>query len=83
MAAAETRDGRTYDDWLEDVRGSLVRWPGEEELFELARSGYIGQDLSEGQGGWLQSIANRVLRKTRSNGQCAAVFGALQSQFMM
>ncbi len=70
--------GQTYDMWLDRVRASLVRWPGEEALFDLTQYEYIGPELREGSGGWLQTITNLVLSKTRSTGQCTAVFGALQ-----
>ncbi len=72
--------GQTYDAWLDRVHASLVRWPGEEALFELTRYGYIGPQLREGGGGWLQGITSLMLSKTHSTGQCTAVLGALQRQ---
>lgn len=34
--------GEDYDAYLEEARESLVRWPSDEALFELARYGWIG-----------------------------------------
>jgi len=34
-----------YAEWVEDVRRSLVRWPSEEALFDLALDGYFGAPL--------------------------------------
>lgn len=72
--------GQTFDMWLDRVRESLVRWPGEEALFDLTQYGYIGPELREGSGGWLQSITSLTLSRTHSTGQCTAVLGALQRQ---
>ena len=34
--------GEGYDDFVEEARASLVRWPSDEALFEVARYGWIG-----------------------------------------
>ena len=31
-----------YADFVEEARGVLVRWPSDEALFDLARSGWVG-----------------------------------------
>lgn len=67
--------GEDYDAWVEGVRSSLVRGPGEEAMFQSARSGYFGgRGLTRGEGGVVGKILGFVMRGGDSAGSCAALF---------
>ncbi len=63
-----------YRNWLELVERRLVRYPGEAELFAVARGGLLGADLDEA-----LSFSGRVLALTMGDadqpGSCARVLG--------
>lgn len=67
--------GDEYEAWVANVRRSLVRWPGEEEMFQVARSGYFGErGLSRGPSGFIGKILGSVMHGGDSPGSCAALF---------
>jgi hypothetical protein len=67
--------GDEYESWVQNVRSSLVRWPGEEQMFQSALSGYFGsRGLSRGNGGAIGRILGMVMRGGDSPGSCAALF---------
>jgi hypothetical protein len=67
--------GEEYEMWVQNVRSSLVRWPGEEQMFRSARSGYFGdRGLSRGKGGTIGRMLGAVMHGGDSPGSCAALF---------
>ena len=67
--------GEDYVTWVQTVRSSLVRWPGEEQMFRSALSGYFGgRGLNEDSGGTLGRILGSVMHGGDSPGSCAALF---------
>jgi len=67
--------GDEYGTWVQAVRTSLVRWPGEEQMFQSALSGYFGsQGLSRGEGSLIGRILGAVTHGGDSPGSCAALF---------
>ena len=64
----------TYRDWLARVEEELVRHPAEAELFEVARSGFLGADPDDG-----ISFSGRLLALTMGDtdepGSCARILG--------
>ncbi len=68
----------TYDEWRERARDTLVRVPGERDLFDLAESGVLGTGGQE-----LQGLFPRFLSLTLGSGgapgSCASLIASLQS----
>lgn len=68
----------TYAEWRQSAERSIVRTPGEQELFDLAESGVLGaggQDLQ----GFLPRFLNLVLGSGGAPGSCASLIASLQS----
>ena len=67
-----------YDEWRRRAERSIVRVPGEQELFDLAESGALG---SGGQNleGFLPRFLNLVLGSGGAPGSCASLIASLQS----
>ena len=67
-----------YDEWRRRAERSIVRVPGEQELFDLAESGALG---SGGQTleGFLPRFLNLVLGSGGAPGSCASLIASLQS----
>jgi hypothetical protein len=68
---------QTYDAWRERARDSLVRVPGERDLFELAESGALGsggQDLQ----GFFSRFLSLTLGSGGAPGSCASLIASLQ-----
>lgn len=62
-----------YAEWLAEVRATLVRFPGEAALFEVARGGF----LRTGRGpSWLAQVLNLTMGKGDDPASCAAFFQA-------
>jgi len=65
-----------YESFFEEARASLVRWPSEEALFELARYGWVGRagGTRDGPVGWLvgmymsagENSCARMIRQVRA-----------------
>jgi hypothetical protein len=67
----------TYDEWRGRARDTLVRVPGERELFELAESGVLGaggQDLQ----GFFPRFLSLTLGSGGAPGSCASLIASLQ-----
>lgn len=67
--------GDTYRDFVERSRRALVRWPSEDQLFDLARVGYWG-GKEQGNLSLLGRILGVSMRK--GEGSCANVMARLQ-----
>ncbi|MDX1494697.1 MAG: hypothetical protein R3253_11585 [Longimicrobiales bacterium] len=68
----------TYAEWRQSAERSIVRTPGEQELFDLAESGVLGsggQDLQ----GFLPRFLSLVLGSEGAPGSCASLIASLQS----
>ncbi len=68
----------TYAEWRQSAERSIVRTPGEQELFDLAESGVLGsggQDLQ----GFLANFLSLVLGSEGAPGSCASLIASLQS----
>jgi len=68
----------TYEDWRRRAERTIVRVPGEAELFDLAESGVLGsggQDLQ----GFLPRFLSLVLGSGGAPGSCASLIASLQS----
>lgn len=68
----------TYDQWRRRAERSIVRVPGEQQLFDLAESGALG---SGGQAleGFLPRFLSLVLGSGGAPGSCASLIASLQS----
>ena len=67
----------TYDEWRERARDTLVRVPGERDLFDLAESGVLGtggQDLQ----GFFARFLSLTLGSGVAPGSCASLIASLQ-----
>jgi len=74
--------GSDYESWVDQVRASLVRYPGEGELFLTARSGYFGErGLARPGSGLLGSILGTVMQGGDEPGSCAALFRQFSANF--
>lgn len=71
----------SYEGWLERVRPVLVRYEGEEELYALARNGWVATRGGPDGGGWMGSLLRFTLGGGGSPGSCAALYDALQDGF--
>jgi len=67
----------TYDEWRERARDTLVRVPGERELFELAESGVLGSGGQELQG-FFARFLSLTLGSGGAPGSCASLIASLQ-----
>lgn len=68
----------TYQGWLERAQPVLVRYEGEEELYALARNGWVGTKAGPDEGGWVGSLLRFTLGGGGSPGSCAGLYNALQ-----
>lgn len=68
----------TYDEWRERARDSLVRVPGEHDLFDLAESGVLGSGGQELQG-FFPRFLSLTLGSGGAPGSCASLIASLQS----
>jgi hypothetical protein len=68
----------TYDDWRRRAERSIVRVPGEQELFDLAESGVLGSGGQELEG-FLPRFLSLVLGSGGAPGSCASLIASLQS----
>jgi hypothetical protein len=68
----------TYDDWRRRAERSIVRTPGEAELFDLAESGVLGAGSTR-LDGFLPRFLGLVLGSGGAPGSCAALIESLQS----
>lgn len=66
-----------YERWVETVRVSLVRWPSEAELFDLALKGYFGASPDPGRSSLLGRLLGLTMGGSRAPGSCAGVFQRL------
>lgn len=67
----------SYAEWRRSAERSIVRTPGEQELFDLAESGVLGsggQDLR----GFLPRFLSLVLGSEGAPGSCASLIASLQ-----
>jgi hypothetical protein len=68
---------RTYEEWRERVRDTLVRMEGERELFELAESGMVGRSREDLQG-FFPRFLSLTLGSGGAPGSCASLIASLQ-----
>jgi hypothetical protein len=67
----------TYDEWRERARDTLVRVPGERDLFDLAESGVLGSGGQELQG-FFARFLSLTLGSGGAPGSCASLIASLQ-----
>ena len=63
-----------YAEWVENVRRSLVRWPSEEALFDLALEGYFGAPPEPGTASTLVRFLGISMGGAGVPGSCSSVF---------
>lgn len=68
----------TYAEWRRRAERSIVRTPGEQELFDLAETGVVGSGAQELQG-FLPRFLSLVLGSGGAPGSCASLIASLQS----
>ncbi len=66
-----------YDQWLLDVEADLVRWPAEQELFDLSRLGWLTSPSNLKKRGFLEFWFGLVFGKSGVPGNLAASIRAL------
>ncbi len=66
-----------YERWVEDVRASLVRFPSEAELFDLALRGYFAAAPDGGSPSALARLLSLAMGRPDAPGSCAGVFQRL------
>ena len=59
---------------MEQVRATLVRWPSEQALFDLALDGYVGSNPMPSGTTLLGRMIGLTLGGSDSPGSCATVF---------
>ena len=69
---------QTYDEWRRRAERSIVRVPGEQQLFDLAESGVLGTGGSDPRG-FLPRFLSLVLGSGGAPGSCASLIASLQS----
>ena len=69
--------GNEYERWVETVRASLVRWPSESHLFDLALRGYFGAPAEPSNISLLGRLFGVTMGGSASPGSCAGVFDRL------
>jgi hypothetical protein len=67
---------QSYDDWRERVRDTLVRVPGERDLFALAERGVVGSGRQELQG-FFPRFLSLTLGSGGAPGSCASLIASL------
>ena len=70
---------RNYAQWVEDVRESLVRWPSEQALFDLAVDGYFGAAPDPDSPTLLRRTLGIVIGGQGAPGSCSTVFSRLSA----
>lgn len=65
--------GADYDAWLTRARDDLVRFSSEEELFRLARGGWLGSGADVAESDVLGRLLLASLGGSRGSGSCAAL----------
>jgi hypothetical protein len=69
----------SYMDWIERSRRSLVRYPGEVSLFNIAGSGEVARAAARGQGGLLAQFVSLTMGGQARAGDCASLIGAIEN----
>lgn len=69
--------GEAYEAFVQSARESLVRWPSEEPLFELARRGWVGS-VDAGSKGLVETLAG--LYMSTDENSCANALGQIPAQ---
>jgi len=70
--------GETLDEWRQRAERSIVRVPGEQDLFDLAEHGVLGAGGAEPEG-FLPRFLSLVLGSGGRPGSCASLIASLQS----
>lgn len=70
--------GADYREWLDEARESLVRFPSEEELFRLARGGWLGTGVDVAAPGWMARLLLVSLGGQRAPGSCTTLVAGMQ-----
>lgn len=65
--------GADYRAWIEEARASLVRFPSEEELFEMGVYGVFGRSGPEGRIPLLLRPLSSLIVESREPGSCGAL----------
>lgn len=68
----------SYMDWIERSRRSLVRYPGEVSLFNIAGSREIAQATAREQGGFLAQLVSLTMGGQARTGDCASLIGVIE-----
>jgi len=68
--------GEDYETWLEEVRGSLVRWPSEDELFNLYQYGWLVSPSSLQERGILEILLSITFGEAKTPGSFASLIRA-------
>lgn len=68
--------GGDYERWLADAREGLVRFPSEEELFRLARGGWLGS-VDVAAPGWMTRLLMVGLGGRRAPGSCTTLVAGM------
>lgn len=68
----------TYEEWLRRAERTIVRVPGEQQLFDLAENGVLGSRGPEN-GGFLSRFLSLVLGSSGAPGSCASLITSIQS----
>lgn len=69
--------GADYEAWLDEARETLVRFPSEEELFRLARGGWLGTGVDVAAPGWMARFLVVSLGGRRAPGSCTTLVAGL------
>jgi hypothetical protein len=70
--------GEPYEYWLENAHDSLVRYPAEEELFELMKYGWFGSPEAIEHGGFVEWLLSFTFGKSDTPGSFAAMLRSMR-----
>lgn len=74
-----------YRSWVERARPHLVRFEGEEALYQRARSGWLGTggEGPRARGGWVEALLGLTVGGEGARGSCGALFEGLSAAQMI
>ena len=68
----------SYLEWINRSRNSLVRYPGEAALFDIAGSGGVARAATAEQGGFLAQLVSLTMGGQARPGDCARLIGVIE-----
>ena len=68
----------SYLEWINRSRRSLVRYPGEAALFDLAGSGEVARAAASDQGGFLAELVSMTMGGQTRPGDCARLIDVIE-----